>query len=134
MKVQNNVKTSCKYNLVPSLPLKKKILLILAKRLLENRNWTFPAVRYFTWKLELFSNILSVLLEKWDPGTGRSTEGGGRGGGGVKTWDQDPKMSRWAPGPGTPKVRPGTWFTKIFKRDPDSGPPKWDREPWPQSI
>ena len=33
-----------------------------SKRLLENTNWTFPVVRYFTWKLKLFSNILSVLV------------------------------------------------------------------------
>ena len=33
-----------------------------SKRLLENRSWTFPVERYFTWKLEFFSNILSVLV------------------------------------------------------------------------
>ena len=32
------------------------------KRLLENRNWAFPVVLYFTWKLEFFSNILSVTV------------------------------------------------------------------------
>ena len=29
--------------------------------LLENRNWTLPVVHYFKWKLEFFSNILSVV-------------------------------------------------------------------------
>ena len=33
----------------------------ISKNLLENRNWAFPVVRYFTSKLEFFSNILSVL-------------------------------------------------------------------------
>ena len=34
-----------------------------SKKLLENRNWAFPVVRYFTWKLEFFSNISSVVIE-----------------------------------------------------------------------
>ena len=33
-----------------------------SKRLLKNRNWTFPVVRYFSWKLEFFSNILAVVV------------------------------------------------------------------------
>ena len=33
-----------------------------SKRLVENRNWTFPVVHDFTWKLEFFSNILSVFV------------------------------------------------------------------------
>ena len=37
-----------------------------SKRLLENRNWTFPVVRYFTWKLEFFSNTFSVLVVKFN--------------------------------------------------------------------
>ena len=32
------------------------------ERLLENRNWTFPVVGYFKWKLEIFSNILSIVV------------------------------------------------------------------------
>ena len=32
------------------------------KRLLENRNLTFPLVRYFKRKLEFFSNILSAVV------------------------------------------------------------------------
>ena len=46
---------------MPSLPSKKKIV-NTNKRLLENRNWTFPVVRYFTWKLEPLSNISSVVI------------------------------------------------------------------------
>ena len=30
----------------------------ISRKLLENRNETFPAVRYSTWKLELVSDIL----------------------------------------------------------------------------
>ena len=33
----------------------------ISKKFLENRNWTFPVVRYFTSKMEFFSNVLSVL-------------------------------------------------------------------------
>ena len=32
-------------------------------KLLKNRNWTFPVVRYFTWKLELVSDILLLCVE-----------------------------------------------------------------------
>ena len=34
---------------MPSLPTKKKIFVNTSKGLLENRNWTFSVVRYFTW-------------------------------------------------------------------------------------
>ena len=50
------------YELVPSFPPKQKILPILTKHSLKNWGWTFPVVRYFTWILEFFSNILSVLV------------------------------------------------------------------------
>ena len=33
-----------------------------SKTLLESRNWTFSSVRFFTWKVELVSNILSMLV------------------------------------------------------------------------
>ena len=33
-----------------------------SKRLLDNGNGTFPEVRYFTQKLEFFSNILSMVV------------------------------------------------------------------------
>ena len=33
-----------------------------SKSLVENRNWTFSIVHYFTWKLNFFSNILSVIV------------------------------------------------------------------------
>ena len=36
-----------------------------SKRLLENGNWLFPVVHYFTWKVEFFSNILSMLVVQW---------------------------------------------------------------------
>ena len=34
-----------------------------SKNLLKNRNWTFPAVRCFTWKLEFVSNILWMIVD-----------------------------------------------------------------------
>ena len=61
-KVQNNVKTSWSYNLVPRFPPPQNFV-DTSKRLLENKNWTFPVVRYFTWKLEFLSNILSVVVD-----------------------------------------------------------------------
>ena len=48
---------------MPRLPPKMIILSILAKVSLKNRNWTFSIVCYFTWKLEVISNILSVVVE-----------------------------------------------------------------------
>ena len=41
-KKKNNVKTSCNYTLEPSLPAKKKILLILAKDSLKTEIELFP--------------------------------------------------------------------------------------------
>ena len=35
-----------------------------SKNLLENRNWTFPVMRYFTWKLEFVSNILWIIVDQ----------------------------------------------------------------------
>ena len=40
----------------------KEYFVNTSKRLLENRNWIFPVVRYLTWKLEFFSIIFSVLV------------------------------------------------------------------------
>ena len=40
----------------------------ISKNLLRNRNWTFPVVRYFKWKLGFVSNILSIIVisrQKW---------------------------------------------------------------------
>ena len=34
-----------------------------SKKLLENRSWTFPLVRYFIWKLECVSNILPIIVD-----------------------------------------------------------------------
>ena len=34
-----------------------------SKDLLKNRNWTFPVVCYFTWKLEFISNVLWMIVE-----------------------------------------------------------------------
>ena len=42
---------------MPSLPAKTT-----SKKLLKNRNQTFPLVHYFTWKLELISNILLMVV------------------------------------------------------------------------
>ena len=33
-----------------------------SKKLFKYRNWTFSMVRYFTWKLEFVSNILSMIV------------------------------------------------------------------------
>ena len=35
----------------------------ISEKLLENRNWTFPVERYFKWKLEFFSHILTVIVD-----------------------------------------------------------------------
>ena len=43
--------------LVLSPPPEIKILFSISENLLKNRNWTFLAVHYFTWKLEFVSNI-----------------------------------------------------------------------------
>ena len=39
-----------------------KILLLLVKIWNFLKNWTFPIVRYFTWKLEFVSDILWVII------------------------------------------------------------------------
>ena len=57
---QNNLKTSRNFNLVSSFP--PKININTSKILFENRNWTFPVVCYFTWKLEFVSNNLSMVV------------------------------------------------------------------------
>ena len=41
---------------------KTRILSVLEKNLMKNNNWTFAAVRYFTWKLEFISNFLWMIL------------------------------------------------------------------------
>ena len=46
---------------------KKNILSILAKDYLKKELKTFPVVRYFTWKLELFSHILPVVICPYIP-------------------------------------------------------------------
>ena len=56
-----NLKTPENHNLMTSLPPKIKILLILAKKLLKNRNQNFPVFRYFKWKLGFASNILWMI-------------------------------------------------------------------------
>ena len=61
-----NIKKVSKFRrnrLVPSLQAKMKILLTLSKKLLENRNYTFPVEPYFTRKLELVSDILYLSLK-----------------------------------------------------------------------
>ena len=35
-----------------------------SKNLLKNRNWTFPALRCFTWKIEFVSNILWMMEDQ----------------------------------------------------------------------
>ena len=35
-----------------------------SKNLLKNRNWTFPIVCYFTWKLEFGSNIWRIIVSR----------------------------------------------------------------------
>ena len=41
-----------------------KNLVSTSIHLLENRNWTFSKVHYFTWKLEFVSNILWMIVVK----------------------------------------------------------------------
>ena len=36
-------------------------LVNISKKMLKNRNWTFPVVCYFIWKVEFVSNILSMI-------------------------------------------------------------------------
>ena len=48
-------------------PPQKETFANTSKTLLENRSWTFPAVCYFTWILEFFSNILSVAAVAHKP-------------------------------------------------------------------
>ena len=38
-----------------------EIFLNNSKKLLKNRNWKFPVMRYFTWKLEFVLNTLSMI-------------------------------------------------------------------------
>ena len=86
----------------------------------------FSGSELFHMKARAFLKYFVGACRKVGPGSWDVYKGGGemgRGEGG-KTREQDPKMSRWVPGQGTPKVRPGTWFTKIFKRDPGLGTPK----------
>ena len=52
------------YMLVSSLPLKINFFIITSKRLLKNRNQTFPVVRYLTWKLEFVAKILSMIVSR----------------------------------------------------------------------
>ena len=35
-------------------------------RKLKNRNWTFPELPYFTWKIDFVSNILSMIIAAWN--------------------------------------------------------------------
>ena len=45
-----------------SLSPKMKYFSILAKKLMKNRNWTFPLEPYFTSQRDFVSNILSMIL------------------------------------------------------------------------
>ena len=44
------------------LSLPPKIFFNSSKKPLKNRNWTFPVVCYFTWKMEFVSNVLSMIV------------------------------------------------------------------------
>ena len=48
--------------LVVSPPTEMKVLSVLVKLFLKNRNWIFPVVHYFTEKLEFVSNILWMIV------------------------------------------------------------------------
>ena len=61
-KYQENVKTLYNFCLLFSTPPEMKVLLLLAKSLLKNRNWTFPVVRDLTWKLEFVSLISWIIV------------------------------------------------------------------------
>ena len=43
-------------------PFENENLANTSKKLLKNRNWTFPVVRYFTWKVQFASNTLSMIV------------------------------------------------------------------------
>ena len=44
------------------IPAKMKLLSLIAKKLLESRNYSFPLVRFRKWKLKLVSNILQLIV------------------------------------------------------------------------
>ena len=44
-------------------PSQNKNLADSSKKLLKNRNETFPAFCNFTWKLEFFANILLIIVD-----------------------------------------------------------------------
>ena len=43
-------------------PSRNEHLVNTSKKLLKNRNWTSPVIRYFTWKLEFVSNNLWMIF------------------------------------------------------------------------
>ena len=49
---------------MPILLAKIKVLLILEENSWKTKKYTFPAVHYFTWKLELVSDVLWVNEER----------------------------------------------------------------------
>ena len=57
-KCQNSIELSAS---ALSSPWNKK-LVSTSKNLIKNRNWTLTVVRCFTWKLELVSNILWMIV------------------------------------------------------------------------
>ena len=60
-KYQEILKTSQNYTLVFCW---NENFVKISKKFLKGRNWTFPIVPYFTWKLEFASNILSMVVDR----------------------------------------------------------------------
>ena len=56
----DGIKTRWNYSPVPSPPPKKENFANTSERLRENRNWSSPALRYFTWK-----RVLSQIFCSW---------------------------------------------------------------------
>ena len=64
MKLGNIMNISNFMELLPSTqsPSQDENYANISKNPLKNKNWTFPEVHYFTWKLEFVSNILNEWM------------------------------------------------------------------------
>ena len=61
------LKVSKLHKMMPSVQpsYRNKNFLNTSKKLLKNRNQIFPVMRFFTWKLDLVSNILWMIVGVW---------------------------------------------------------------------
>ena len=67
-KISGNCLNSIEWQHSSQSPCQNQRFVNTRRKLLKNRNWTFLVVHYFTWKLELVSDILWVVAvkEKFD--------------------------------------------------------------------